>query len=169
MDAGKVKHSIYRLCCKWHFQTSARIFCARDALINYSLLPFKRGRRKIFEMYLRKQGRYCNSLYWRYWNYYHRAFTQELWWCKIYFLHSVKKRWRLHSKTLRNMGLSRQVLISDMQLIMAEAQINEVITPENISHAEGKQIVSTIAGFMSSYAKKSETTSYGGRIINSNA
>lgn len=44
---------------------------------------------------------------------------------------------------------------------MAEVQINEVITPEIITHEEGQQIASTISDFMSSYAKKSESTSDG--------
>ena len=44
---------------------------------------------------------------------------------------------------------------------MAEAQINEVITPEIITHKEGEQIASAISDFMSSYAKKSESTSDG--------
>lgn len=44
---------------------------------------------------------------------------------------------------------------------MAEAQINEVITPEIITHEEGQQVASTISDFMSSYAKKSESTSDG--------
>ena len=42
---------------------------------------------------------------------------------------------------------------------MAESQINEVIIPEIITHEEGQQIASTISDFMSSYAKKSESTS----------
>lgn len=43
---------------------------------------------------------------------------------------------------------------------MAEAQINEVVTPEIITHEEGKKIASAISYFISSYAKKSKGTSY---------
>ena len=42
---------------------------------------------------------------------------------------------------------------------MAEAQNNEVITSEIITHEECEQIASAISYFISSYAKKSESTS----------